>query len=201
MLRSDSTTNTGDVLAWLQGSGRLNGRAVASPAFGGLFSFQTTRLQFTQIGMPRLIASHFSPDYLDQVNGASPMWMGFTDQQVNASGPAQIVTFEGNSTARFTNATSSSYFANGSIMHFSHNIEDLEQFYSRPDGEDFNERVQYMFRNNQLGTTHGVPAEQTGDGFSDGGGPATLNNVFQGTDAAMRGARNSGGTFAPGNQT
>jgi hypothetical protein len=203
MLRSDSTTNTGDVLAWLQGSGRLNGRAVASPAFNGLFSFQTTRLQFTQIGMPRLIASHFSPDYLDQVNDTSPMWMGFTDQQVNASGPAQIVTFEGNSTARLTNATSSSYFANGSIMHFSHNIEDLEQFYSRDPAapETYQERVQYMFRSNQLGTTHGVPSEGNADQFADGGGPSTLNNVFQGTDAAMRGARASGGVFQPGNQT
>ena len=201
MIRSDSSNNCGDVLAWLQGTNRLNGRTVTSPAFGGLFSFQTTRLQFTQIGMPRLIASHFSPPYLDQVNGASPMWMGLTDQQVNGSGPSQIVTFEGNSTARFTNATSSSYFANGSIMHFSHNIEDLAQFYSRAEDEDYNERVQYMFRSNQLGTTHGIPAEQTGDGFSDGGGPATLNNVFQGTDAAMRGARASGGVFQPGNQT
>jgi hypothetical protein len=200
MLRSDSTTNTGDVLSWLQGSGRLNGRAVASPAFNGLFSFQTTRLQFTQIGMPRLIASHFSPPFLDQVNGASPMWMGFTDQQVNGSGPSQIVTFEGNSSARLTNATSSSYFANGSIMHFSHNIEDLAQFYNRDPNtgavEDYNERVQYMFRSNQLGTPQGVPAAQQGDGFSNGGGPATLNNVFQGVDAAMRGARNSGGVFS-----
>jgi hypothetical protein len=200
MIRSDSTSRTGDVLAWLQGSNRLNGQTVTSPAFGGLFSFQTTRLQFTQIGMPRLVASHFSPPYLDQINDQSPMWMGFTDQQVNASGPAQIVTFEGNSSARFTTATSSSYFANGSIMHFSHNIEDLAQFYNRDPNqgavEDFNERVQYMFRSNQLGTPLGVPAAQTGDGFSDGGGPATLANVFQGTDSAFRAARDSGGVFS-----
>jgi hypothetical protein len=200
-LRSDSTSNLSDVVAWLQGSGRLNGSSVPSPAFNGLFSFQTTRLQFTQPGMPRLVASHFSPPYLDQINDQSPMWMGFADQQVDASGPAQIVTFEGNSSARFTDATSASYFANGSIVHFSHVILDLAQFYSRADGEDFQERVQYMFRNNQLGTPHGIPSEGTADGFSDGGGPAFLANVFQGTDAAMRGARASGGTFGPGNQT
>ena len=203
MLRSDSTTNTGDVLAWLQGSNRLNGRTVTSPAFGGLFSFQTTRLQFTQLGMPRRVASNQqpSPTFLDQIPGDSPMWMGFTDQQVNASGPAQIVTFEGNSTARLTNATSSSYFANGSIMHLSHDIEDLPQFYSRADDETYQERVQYMFRSNQLGTTHGIPSEGNTDQFANGGGPFTLDNVFQGTDAAMRGARDSAGTFAPGNQT
>src|SRR5205823_889600 len=133
------------------------------------------------------------PPYLDQINGSSPMWMGFTDQQVDSSGPAQIVTFEGNASARLTNATSSSYFANGSIMHFSHNIEDLAQFYSRDDDETFQERVQYMFRSNQLGTTHGLPSEGNTDQFGNGGGPFTLNNVFQGTDAAMRGARASGG--------
>ncbi|HXM53748.1 MAG TPA: hypothetical protein VOB72_00030 [Candidatus Dormibacteraeota bacterium] len=205
MIRSDQSANTGDVLAWLQGSNRLNGQTVASPAFGGLFSFQTTRLQFTQLGMPRLIASNQqpSPTFLDQIPGDSPMWMGFTDQQVNASGPAQIVTFEGNSTARLTNATSSSYFANGSIMHLSHNIEDLPQFYSRDPAapETYQERVQYMFRSNQLGTVHGIPSEGNTDQFANGGGPFTLNNVFQGTDAAMRGARASGGVFQPGNQT
>jgi hypothetical protein len=200
-LRSDSTTIIGDVVAWLQGSNKLNGAAVTSPAFRGLFTAQTTRLQFTQIGMPRRIASGFSPSYLDQVNDQSPMWMGFTDQQVNASGPAQIVTFEGNSTARFTNATSSSYFANGSIQHLSHDILDLAQFYSRTDDETYQERVQYMFRSNQLGTTHGLPSEGNSDQFADGGGPATLANVFQGTDAALRGARDSAGTFGPGNQT
>jgi hypothetical protein len=199
--RSDSTDNLSDVVAWLQGSNRLKGATVTSPAFNGLFSFQTTRLQFTQIGMPRLIASHFSPPYLDQVNSSSPMWMGFTDQQVNASGPAQIVTFEGNSTARLTNATSASYFANGTIMHLSHDIEDLGAFYSRADNETFQERVQYMFRSNQVGTTHGLPDEGSGDQFANGGGRATLNNVFQGSDAAMRGARASGGVFQPGNQT
>jgi hypothetical protein len=202
-LRSDSTTNVSDVLSWLQGSGRLNGGAVPSPAFNGLLSFQTTRLQFTQVGMPRLVASHFSPPYLDQVNSSSPMWMGFTDQQVDASGPSQIVTFEGNSTARLTNATGNGYFANGSIQHFSHVIEDLAQFYSRDPAnpETYQERVQYMFRNNQLGTTHGVPSEGVGDLFANGGGPATLGNAFQGADAALRGARNSGGKFQPGNQT
>ena len=200
-LRSDRTANLQDVVAWLQSSNKLNGGAVASPAFNGLLSFQTGRLMFQQMGMPRLVASHFSPPYLDQINDQSPMWMSFADQQVDASGPAQIVTFEGNSTARFTNATASSYFANGSIQHLSHVIQDLAQFYSRADGETYQERVQYMFRSNQLGTTHGLPNEGNSDGFADGGGPSFLNNVFQGADAALRGARDSAGTFQPGNQT
>jgi hypothetical protein len=201
MLRSDSSTILTDVLGWLEGSNRLNGSAVPSPAFNGLFSFQTPRLQFTQIGMPRQVASHFSPPYLDEINDQSPMWMGFTDQQVDASGPSQIVTFEGNSSARFTTAQPGDYFVNGSIQHLSHVILDLAQFYSRADGENFQERCQYMFRSNQLGTVHGIPDEGHSDLFADGGGAATLANVFQGTDAAMRGARCSAGKFQPGNQT
>jgi hypothetical protein len=58
-----------------------------------------------------------------------------------------------------------------------------------------------MFRSNQVGTTHGLPSEGNTDQFTNGGGPAFLNNVFQGSASAMRAARNSGGTFAPGNQT
>ena len=195
-LRSDSTSNLNDVLAWLRGSNRLNGAAVTSPAFNGLFSFQTSRLMFQQIGMPRLVASHFSPPYLDQINDQSPMWMGFADQQVDGSGPAQIVTFEGNSSARFTTATSSSYFANGSIQHLSHVIQDLESFYDKgvinADPEDYTERVQYMFRSNAQGSSNGLPAQPTGDGFADGGGPSFLDNVFQGVNDARNNAAGVG---------
>jgi len=42
-LRSDSTQNLRDVLAWLQGSNSLRGRHVSSPGFKGLFRFQQTR--------------------------------------------------------------------------------------------------------------------------------------------------------------
>ena len=34
-------------------------------------------------------------DFASFVNPNSPMWMGFADQQVNASSPAQDVTFVG----------------------------------------------------------------------------------------------------------
>src|SRR5205807_9762406 len=131
----------------------------------------------------------------------SPMFGGFADQQTSATGPAQICTFQGNSSAVLTTARSGDYFDKGTIQHLSHNIHDLAQFYSRADNETFQERVQYMFRSNQLGSAHGLPSEGNADQFSNGGGPATLANAFQGTDAAMRGARDSGGTFAPGNQT
>ena len=206
--RSDSMTNLTDVVTWLGGSNSLNGQRVTSPSFNGLFTFRQTRTQFTQPGMPRRIADANNLEFAPRINPDSPMAMGFLDQQVNASGPPQIVTFVGNSSAKLTDAQPGSYFDNGSIAHFSHDIEDLYQFYAtpgqdsnRPDGEPFTERCQYMFRSNQLATANGIPTAGNTDQFTNGGGPAYINNVFQGTNDAALAAQDSGGTFAPGNQS
>ena len=196
-LRSDSLGNLLDVINWFGGSNSLNGNSVPSPNFNNLFNFQTARVMFQQIGLPRKVADTANLPFAGRVNPQTPMWMGFADQQVDASGPAQIVTFEGNSTARFTTATSSSYFANGSIQHLSHDIQDLVQFYATPDqdppdGEPFTERVQYAFRSNQKGTADGLPSDGNADQFTDGGGPAFLDNVFQGTGDAAQAAQGVG---------
>jgi hypothetical protein len=181
---------------------------VTSPSFNGLFAFQATRSQFVQVGMPRKVANSNNLEFAARINPNSSMTMGFVDQQVNASGPPQIVTFVGNSSAKLTDAAPGSYFDNGSIAHFSHDIEDLYQFYAtpgqdsnRPDGEPFTERLQYMFRSNQLGTANGIPTAGNTDQFTNGGGPAFINNVFQGTNDAMLSAQDSGGTFTPGNSS
>jgi len=212
--RSDNLTNLTDVVLWFNGSNSLNGRPVTSPAFGGLFAFQPTRIQFVQQGLPRKMADQAQSgnaalyEFAPRINPDSSMTMGFVDQQVNASGPAQVVTFVGNSSAKLTDANPGDYFDNGSIAHFSHDIEDLYQFYAtpnqdsnRPDGEPFTERCQYMFRSNQLGTSNGIPTAGNTDQFTNGGGAAFINNVFQGTGDAALSAQDSGGTFAPGNQS
>jgi hypothetical protein len=201
--RTDTLANLTNVLNWLQGSNTLNGQSINSPNFGGLFSFQTPRIQFVQNGLPRRVAQQAGLEFATRINPNTPMVMGFSDQQVDSSGPAAITTFVGNSSAKLTTAAAGDYFDNGSIAHFSHVIDDLYQFYATPgqdprlpDGEPFTERVQYMFRSNQTGTPRGVPSAGNSDQFTDGGGPAFLTNAFQGTDSAMRGARNSGGTFS-----
>ncbi|HEY3866736.1 MAG TPA: hypothetical protein VGM10_00220 [Actinocrinis sp.] len=206
--RSDSMTNLSDVALWLQGSNTLNGANIPSPAFNGLLGFQSARVQFMQPGMPRKVADQYGFEFAPRVNPDSPMVMGFADQQIAAAGPPAICTFAGNSSAKLTDAQPGSYFDNGSIVHFSHLIDDLYQFYAlpnqdsnRPDGEPFTERVQYMFCSNQLGTPNGVPAAGNTDQFTDGGGPSFINNVFQGTGAALDAAQDSAGTFGPGNQT
>ncbi|TCO62334.1 DUF7405 family protein [Actinocrispum wychmicini] len=202
-MRSDSVSNLNDVLAWLQGSNRLAGASVRSPAFNGLMSFQTTRVQFVQQGMPRQVATTNNFEFATRINPNSPMWMGFADQQVDSSGPARICTFAGNSSANLTNATASDYFGLGAVQHFSHVILDLYQFYSLPDqdsrhpeGEGADERIMYMFRANQIRTPDGLPTPfNTTDPFTNGGCPAFVNNTFQGRNDATLSARDAGGLF------
>jgi hypothetical protein len=58
-----------------------------------------------------------------------------------------------------------------------------------------------MFRSNQLSTPNGIPAAGNTDQYTNGGGPAFVNNVFQGTGAAAAGAQDSAGVFTPSNAT
>lgn len=175
--RSDSLNNIYDVINWLLGSDELNGFLVESPnfAFNGLFNYTTIRTEFVQIGLPRQVADQNGLSFASSVNPQTPMWMGFSDQQVSGSGPAPITTFLGNSSAKFTNASSGSYFDNGSLQHLSHVIQDLAQFYNQDPNkftgaEPYTERVQYMFRSDP------IPSLGNTDQFTNGGGPAFLAN-------------------------
>jgi hypothetical protein len=209
--RSDNLANVTNANLWLQGSNNLNGVFVPSPNFKGLFNFQTPRVQFVQQGLPKTIAEANNLEFANRMNSFSTMAMGFIDQQTNSAGPAAITTFAGNSSAVLTSAKAGDYFDNGSFEHFSHDIEDLFQFFATPSqepnvsppGEPFTERVQYMFRSNQTGTTNGLPASNAGnsDQFTNGGGPALLDNVFQGTGAALAAAQDSAGQFTATNAT
>jgi hypothetical protein len=213
-LKSDSLDNITNVVAWFNGSNKLNGSSVASPNFNNLFDFGTPRLQFTQIGLPAKVINAAAQknatlyEYAPRINPDSPMFMGQLDQQQNASAAPQAVVFVGSNKGTFTTAKVGDYFDFGSICHFSHDIEDLFQFFKlanqdsrRPEAEVFTERVQYMFRANQVGTTDGIPSDGFTDQFTKGGGPAYINNAFQGADSAFREAQCSGGTYGPNNAT
>jgi hypothetical protein len=197
--RSDSQTNIQDAINWFNGSGRLAGRSVTSPRFSGLLTFTSSRAMFTQMGMPRFVAGQFQLPFAQFINPQTPMWMGFADQQVNASGPASICTFVGNNSARFTTAAAGDYFDNGSIQHLSHVVLDMLQFYDMDSataapGDDgvFTERVQYMFHS---------PAINPGnsDQLTDGGGPAFLPNENRGVNYARQTAQGIGTAPDPAN--
>jgi hypothetical protein len=187
-LRSDSTEVIDDVLAWLAGeSSTLAGQNVGESGLGELLSVTSRRLMFTQIGLPRKVAEEQSLPYAETINPESPMWMGFSSQQVGTSGPAPITTFLGDGAAKLTTARSGNYFDRGSIQHLSHVIQDLEQFYERP-GETYVRRAAEMF------SADPVPRPGYANQFADGGGPAFIPSVFTNPLQAEREAE-GGSTF------
>ncbi|MEV6608164.1 hypothetical protein [Kutzneria sp. NPDC051319] len=195
----DDSSYVADVVNWLSGSNKLVGRSIASPRFDAGMRITSSRAMFVQIGLPRYVAANAGFKYQSFVNSDSSMWMGFLDQQVDASAPAQNVTFVGGGGIHLSNAKAGAYFDNGSVQHLSHNLMDLEQFYlngnnaDEPDAdhrEPFDERVQYMF--------HSPPVveQNPNDPFFNGGGPtnldmrgAVLPNQFHGADYAERSAQ------------
>jgi hypothetical protein len=187
-LRSDNVDNLWDVMAFLGGSNRLGGEHVPSPSLSTGLTFTSARVMFVQQGLPRSVADNNHLPFAPFVNPQSPMWMGFADQQVNASAPAQNVTFVGGGGIDLTKAEPGDYFDLGSMQHLSHDILDMIQFFdldaANVPGSDgtYLERVQYMFRADP------PPSMGVANQFTDGGGPAFLNNTFQGFDDALRSA-------------
>jgi hypothetical protein len=192
-LRSDSSAILTNVFNWLQGSNNLNNRAVASPAFNGLITFTSARTMFQQNGLPKQVANQNNLVFRNFINPQSPMWMGFADQQTNSSGPAAITTLIGNASDRNrTTARAGDYFDNASVQHLSHVLMDMMQFFDIPDGSStpgddgvYTERVQYMFTSPQINNGNA-------DQLTNGGGPAFLNNNFNGVNAASRTAQGIG---------
>ncbi len=179
-LRSDTTSVIDEVLAWLSGeSAILGGQNVGPSGLGELLTVTSRRLMFTQTGLPRKIADEQNLPYAEMVNPDSPMWMGFFSQQVGSSGPAPITTFLGDSAARLTSARHGDYFDHGSVVHLSHVIQDLQQFYERPT-ETYTRRAMAMF------SADPVPRTGNADQFTNGGGPAAIPNVFNNPGQAAR---------------
>jgi hypothetical protein len=197
-LRSDNVDNLWDVMAFLGGSNRLGGEHVPSPKLSADLTFTSARVMFVQQGLPHTVAVNNKLPFAPFVNPQSPMWMGFADQQVDSSAPAQNVTFVGGGGIDLTTAEPGDYFDLGSMQHLSHDILDMVQWFDLDaagnPGDDgtFLEHVQYMFRADP------PPALGNADQFTNGGGPAFLNNVFQGAGDAARSAQGIGTLPAAG---
>jgi hypothetical protein len=182
-LRSDSSANVDEVLAWLSGeSTTLAGQAAGESGLADLLTVTSRRLMFVQMGLPRAVAEEQSLPYADTINPKSPMWMGFSSQQAKSSGKPKLTSFLGTPSGRLTNVKAGQYFDHGSIMHLSHVIMDLEQFYEAPK-ETYKRRVSAMFSQPLLSAGNA-------DQFTDGGGPAFLPNRFVDAADAESEARN-----------
>lgn len=181
-LRSDSNSNVDEVLAWLSGeSTTLAGQPAGESGLADLLTVTSRRLMFVQMGLPRAVAEEWNLPYAQTINPASPMWMGFSSQQAKSSGKPKLTSFLGTPSARLTNARPGQYFDRGSIMHLSHVIMDLEQWYEAPK-ETYRRRVSAMFSQPLL-------SQGNADQFSGGGGPAFLPNHFDSAAYAQNEAR------------
>jgi hypothetical protein len=167
--RSDRLEHIVDAVAWLSGSGLLRRVVTRSPALRMLLRTTGARHMFVQRGLPRAVADRHHLPFARVVDPDSPIWMGLADQQVDAAGPPQLCTFQGNSTARSTTAAPGSYFDNGSIQHLSHDI--LDMFHALASGN--------------------------ADLFTDGGGPAFVPTQDRGRDDAGRTAQGIGADGRP----
>jgi hypothetical protein len=189
--RSDNANLIQAAIAWFNGAPTLSGNNVPPPRFGGLLQFTSSRAMFTQRGLPKQMAQQSNLPFARFLTPDSPMWMGFADQQTDASGPAAVCTFRGDNNARLTTAQAGDYFDNGAIQHLSHVILDLRQWFDfdannvpQDDGV-FTERVQYMFHS---------PAINPGftDQLTNGGGPGFLRNENRGPNYARQTAQGIG---------
>jgi uncharacterized membrane protein YgcG len=197
-IRSDNATNVFDVMAFLAGSDMLAGMKVRSPRLKSGLTFTGSRMMFVQQGLPRKVAEQNGLPFASLINPSSPMWMGFADQQVDATAPAADVTFAGADGILFTTAQPDDYFGRGSLQHLAHDILDMRQWFdlnaANKAGADgtFLEHVQYMFRSNP------PPSMGRVDQFTNGGGAAFLPNAFQGLGDAARNAAGIGTVIEDG---
>jgi hypothetical protein len=187
--RGDNADVLTDVIGWLGGSNTLKGARVASPRFPAGMRFTSSRAMFLEDGLPRKLAEANNLEFAVNMPPNSPMWMGFRSQHTSSNPDGSTVTFAGSVGATLTSAKSGDYFDNGSIQHISHDILDMVQFYSKPDDETFQERVQYMFRSTPI-PSEGNPDDQ----FTDGGGNGVIafSPAFQGFNDAETGAQGIG---------
>ena len=151
-LRGDDPARLADVLGWLGGSDALAGRRVASPRLRAGLSFTTSRAMFVQMGLPRKLAAAHRLPFAEQLHPRSPEWLDGLWMDSPEVG-AEAVTFAGSADAQgadLTTARPGDYFDHGAIQHLSHDILDLQQFYSSDEpadgGETFAERVRCAFR-------------------------------------------------------
>ncbi|GAA3435343.1 hypothetical protein [Kutzneria kofuensis] len=196
-IRGDDSSYVADVVSWLSGSNQLVGRPIASPRFDAGLRITSSRAMFVQIGLPRYIAANAGLSFASFVNPHSPMWMGFADQQVDASAPAQNVTFVGGGGIHLSTATAGSYFDNGAVQHLSHDLLDLEQFTSTA-ATPTRARTRASRSTSGSSTCSTPPRRRAepNDPFYNGGGPtnlkmlgAVVRNEFHGAGYAEQSAR------------
>ena len=133
LLRSDSRDHVADGARVLfQQLDVFEPTSIRRGFVGGGFGRQTS--------LPKQIAVAAGIPGADLIPDTAQLFLGFTSTQKASIGPRRIVNFE---TLGHVDLGPSSYFRNGTHMHISHVLENLEAWYLN---FDFDERVATAFR-------------------------------------------------------
>ena len=126
LLRSDRRAHIDDALERLRKSGLLHVTSLRRGFVGG--------------SLPRKLAIAAGVPGAELIPEGAELFLGFTSTQRSAFGPGKIANFE---TLGLVDTRDSGYFREGTHMHLSHLVEDLEAWYVN---FAFHERVDTAFR-------------------------------------------------------
>jgi hypothetical protein len=126
LLRSDRRAHIDDAAARIRAS--------------GIFRVTSLRRGFVGGGLPRRMAIAAGLPGAELIPDGAELFLGFTSTQRSAFGPGKIANFE---TLGFVDTGDTGYFRDGTHMHLSHLVEDLEAWYVN---FAFHERLDSAFK-------------------------------------------------------
>jgi hypothetical protein len=132
LLRSDLRANIDDALARLEGAKLFHLTSLRRGYAGGAFDGGDS--------LPRQMAVAADVPGADLIPEGSELFLGFVSTQRAGFGPGKIANFE---TLGYVDLGDDGYFREGTHMHLSHIVEDLEAWYVN---FEFDERVATAFR-------------------------------------------------------
>lgn len=175
-LRSDSLDDLRDVAGWLQGSNRLCGRTLTSPAFAGLVEFTSARLGFLGAGIPARLASACDLGIGATIDQRATTWTGFLNGESDGAAPAPLVTLQRQCVA----AGPGTYFHDGAVQHLRQAVVDVRalQIVDELDARGYEAEP----------TAHlhwDVPGVDAANGWAGGSQPVVHSSVFAGGSAEL----------------
>jgi hypothetical protein len=135
----------------------LNGIPIEKSYVGDLFVLTSIRRGFLGRSMPKKIARLHRIPGCDKIPDGAMLFMGFTSSHVHGLAQGNLPSFE--TIPGYTDATPSSYFAQGAAMHLSHIVIDLEQWYRF----NYTERLHRMFNPRRTETDGNLSPSQAPD--------------------------------------
>ncbi|HJU11741.1 MAG TPA: hypothetical protein VJ728_12735 [Candidatus Binataceae bacterium] len=115
------------------------------------------RRGFLGRSMPKKMAILHRIPGCDKIPDGAMLFMGFTSRHVHGLAAGSLPSFE--TIPGYTDATLSSYFANGCMMHLSHIVIDLDLWYRF----NYKERLSHMFNPRRTETEGNLSPSQAPD--------------------------------------